>query len=80
MQLYALSREARWDEMPKLVSDEMLETFAVIARYDQLAAALRARFGGLVDLLRFEMPEDGSSDDVIADVVRQLKRIPAAGG
>jgi probable F420-dependent oxidoreductase len=78
-QLYALSRDAAWDEMTKLVSDEMLETFAVIARYDQFAARLRERFAGLVDLLRFEMPEEDVSDDLIADVVRQLQQIPAAG-
>jgi probable F420-dependent oxidoreductase len=48
-QLSQLAAQQRWPEMPNLVSAEMLEAFAVEARPDELGAALRERFGGLLD-------------------------------
>ncbi|MEU2350398.1 TIGR03617 family F420-dependent LLM class oxidoreductase [Modestobacter sp. NPDC049651] len=41
--------EQRWTAMAALVDDEVLHTFAVVADPDDVAAAVRARFGGLVD-------------------------------
>lgn len=48
-QLSQLASQQRWAEMPALISAEMVETFAVEARPDELGAALRERFGGLLD-------------------------------
>jgi hypothetical protein len=73
--LYELSRSADWEAMPDLVTDEMVEAFAVVARYDQLAERLGKRFGGLVDLVRF-VPEDDADDALVARVVRELQRLP----
>jgi probable F420-dependent oxidoreductase len=47
-QLVALSRQGRWDEMPALVTDEMLEELALIGTFDELAGQLEARYSGLV--------------------------------
>ena len=47
--LIRLSREGRWDEMPALVSDGMLETFAIVGLLDELPQKLVERYGGLVD-------------------------------
>ena len=41
--------EQRWTAMAALVDDEVLETVAIVAAPDDLAGAVRARFGGLVD-------------------------------
>ncbi len=46
--LVALSREGRWQEMPALVPDEMLDTLAVTATLEQLPERLSARYGELV--------------------------------
>jgi probable F420-dependent oxidoreductase len=54
--LRALSRRGRWDEMPSLISDEMLETYAVAAGPTELAGALKARYGGLADHLTLYFP------------------------
>src|SRR6266849_3482324 len=43
-QLQALSRAQRWEEMPALVDDEMLDAYAVIATHDEIAAKLKARY------------------------------------
>jgi len=54
--LSALAARGRWDEMPALVSDEMLATFATIASPAELAAALRERYAGLADRLALYTP------------------------
>src|SRR5262249_10308617 len=46
-QLQILARAQRWDEMPALVDDAMLDTYAVIGTHDEIAAKLKARYGGL---------------------------------
>jgi probable F420-dependent oxidoreductase len=55
-QLNALSKQGRWAEMGKLISDEVLDAFAVKGRPDEIAPRLRERFGGLVDRISFYAP------------------------
>jgi len=52
-ELSRLAARKRWAEMPALIDDEMLETFATIAPYDQLANAVRARYDGLLDRVAY---------------------------
>lgn len=47
--LNSLSREGKWFEMGELISDEILNTFAVVAPVDELAQAVKARYEGLLD-------------------------------
>jgi hypothetical protein len=46
-ELHRLSLEGKWREMPRLISDEMLEEFAIVAVGDELAPRLRERCEGL---------------------------------
>ncbi|MGQ9910146.1 MAG: TIGR03617 family F420-dependent LLM class oxidoreductase [Candidatus Flexifilum sp.] len=54
--LNALSREGRWFEMGELISDEMLNEFAVVAPVDELAHAVKARYTGLLDRIGYYFP------------------------
>lgn len=47
--LTEMSHRGEWAEMADLVSDELVETFAVIAQPDKLASAVRERFAGCLD-------------------------------
>jgi alkanesulfonate monooxygenase SsuD/methylene tetrahydromethanopterin reductase-like flavin-dependent oxidoreductase (luciferase family) len=47
-ELVRLSKQNRWDEMPSLVSDEVLEELALIGRWEELPGRLQERYGGLV--------------------------------
>jgi hypothetical protein len=50
--LHALSvsrREDKWTAMRDLIDDEVLAAFAVVAEPEEVAPAVRERFGGLVD-------------------------------
>ena len=55
-QLQALARRQQWPQMAELVTDQVLETFAVVAPSDQLGQALRSRYSGLVDRLAIYRP------------------------
>jgi probable F420-dependent oxidoreductase len=55
-QLSRLASRGRWDEMPRLISDEMLEACAVWGTPDEVAARLRAEYGGIADRLAIYEP------------------------
>jgi probable F420-dependent oxidoreductase len=54
--LSSLVRQGGWGEMPDLITDEMLATFATIAPPHELGAALRDRYQGLADRLALYTP------------------------
>lgn len=58
--LNQLSKNNGWGRMPELISDEMLETFAVVGEPRQVASEIRRRYGHLVDRLTLEntLPDD----------------------
>jgi len=47
--LHRASVEQRWQEMPAMIPDEVLETFAVVAAPDEVGAVVRERYQGLAD-------------------------------
>jgi probable F420-dependent oxidoreductase len=54
--LGTLAREKKWREMPALVTDEMLDAFAVEAAPDELGPALKERYEGLIDRVALYLP------------------------
>ncbi len=49
-----LSKNNGWDKMPGLITDEMLETFAVVGEPLQVAERINQRYGKLVDRITLE--------------------------
>jgi hypothetical protein len=52
-ELNTLSKRGEWAAMGQMITDEMLETFAIICPPDQVASRVKERFGGLVDRFSF---------------------------
>jgi len=48
-ELNRLSKRGRWDDMASLISDELLETIAVVGPRTSIAAKIRARLDGIAD-------------------------------
>lgn len=70
----ALSREGRWADMGKLVSDKMLEAYAVVATPADLPGQLKKRYDSRIGRLQLDEEWfDGLSDGDIAQLVRALK-------
>ncbi len=63
-ELGKLARDKKWDEMPGLVTDEMLRAFAVEAAPDKVGSALKERYEGLIDRVSLYLPfVPGERDD-----------------
>ena len=58
--LNALLRRNRWDELSALISDDMLEQFAVVASPSDLPYKLRERYEGLLDRAGYYFPFEPS--------------------
>lgn len=61
--LQQLARQQQWDAMTRLISDEMLHAFAVEAAPDEVGAAVRARYQGLIERVAFYLPFQPGQDD-----------------
>jgi len=61
-ELNVRSKRGEWTEMGELITDEILETFAVLAAPEDIPAALLARYGDLVDRLSFYAPYRSDPD------------------
>ena len=59
--LNTLSKRGEWVEMGKLITDEILDTFAVIATPDKVAEGLIGRYGDIITRISFYSP--GQLDD-----------------
>jgi probable F420-dependent oxidoreductase len=67
----ALSRAKRWDELPGLITDDVLEQFVVIAKHDRIAQKLDERFGHLATHIEFSIPVNSPAD---AEVLKAMAR------
>ena len=55
-QLNAMSKQGKWESMGELISDEMLNTFAVVGEPEQIAPELHKRYGDVIQRLSFYAP------------------------
>ena len=51
----ALSKAQRWEELPDLVSDELLHTYVTIGTWDEIGDRLAERFGSVVTSIEFSI-------------------------
>jgi probable F420-dependent oxidoreductase len=54
--LSSYASKGEWMEMPMLITDEMLNEFAVVTEEDKLASALKKRYDGIADRLTLYTP------------------------
>jgi len=75
-ELSVLSRAQRWEEMPPLINDDLLHTFAVIGTFDEIVDRMRDRCGRLATAAEFSIPVTSPEDEErLADLIRQLKAL-----
>ncbi len=73
MELHRLSLAGKWAEMPALITDAMLEQWAVIALYEDFAERLRARAQGVFGTVLIDLPVAvRADDDFVRETVRRL--------
>jgi probable F420-dependent oxidoreductase len=77
-ELNAMSKRGEWVEMGDLITDDMLDAFAVVAAPDDVAGRLKARFGLLLDRLSFYMPYRADNDATKA-IIAELRALGVEG-
>jgi len=70
-ELNALSKQGKWEKMGELITDEVLEQFAVVAEPDSVPGALKKRFGGSIDRMLCAFPQ--ATDEERARYVEELR-------
>jgi probable F420-dependent oxidoreductase len=68
-----LAKNKNWDDMPNLITDEMLRTFAVEAAPDEVGLALKERYEGLIERVSLYLPfVPGEKDDFWREMVETV--------
>ena len=65
-ELNSLSKQGGWAEMGKLIDDEMLRTFAVVAAPADVPKEIITRYGDIIDRVSFYTPYQASGADTEA--------------
>jgi len=73
--LNAMTKAGQWNEIAAQVSDDVVHLFAAVGRHDQIAKAIEARFGGLVDSVGASA-NSAQPSDLPPDLIRDIARIP----
>jgi len=74
--LHRKSVEGDWKGMADLITDEMLETYAVVGSYATIAARLKERYAGLLDRTAFYQPykQPTLDDPRLPRVIQEFNR------
>ena len=72
--LNRMSKEGKWQEMGTLITDDILDAFAVVAEPEKIAVELDGRYGDIVQRLSFYAPY-ASDPDRWSTVMHQLKAV-----
>lgn len=67
LKLNRMARENQWEAMTAEVPEDVARMFAAVGRHDEIAAAVRERFGGLSDSLN-----TSSSSEILGDMPPDL--------
>jgi probable F420-dependent oxidoreductase len=70
--LRAMIRNDSWDDLPNVVDDDLLDALVVSGRYEQVGAALRDRYRGLVAGVAMPSQPDPGNDEHLARLVAHL--------
>jgi probable F420-dependent oxidoreductase len=62
--LNSLSKEGKWAEMGELVTDDVVDAFAVVAPPDKVPGEMLARYGDVIDRISFYLPYQADEDQI----------------
>lgn len=75
-QLKLMAAQNQWHKMAALLSDDILDTLVVSAKYEDLAGIMCERYAGLCDAINLPVPVDRQHDPLMAEVIDKIKQYP----
>jgi probable F420-dependent oxidoreductase len=74
LELHRLSVQGKWQEMPRVITDAMLQELAIIGTYDDLVPQLKARCGGIFSTVTLDFPPPLRADEArLRQMIRALQ-------
>lgn len=73
-----MTKEQRWNELPAVLPDVVLDELVTSARYDELPNILRTKFEGIADGVVLPPLRDEDDDQLLQTCVRRLRRLDPA--
>ena len=74
VRLHEMSLKGQWEEMTGLITDEIFDAFAIAVGYDEVAPAIKERYGGLLDEVVFGFDTPGPEDEnQLKKIIRELQ-------
>jgi hypothetical protein len=71
--LRTLTRDQRWDDLPTVLTDTILDALVTCGRYDQIPDLLHAKFDGIADGIVLPPLGDPREDHLLESCVSELK-------
>ena len=72
--LHGMSREGKWEAMTKEITDDMVDEFAIVAKYDKLAAEIKRRYGDFASGFSLSLPaETLEEEERLSGIIKALK-------
>ena len=71
--LHEMSLKQQWDQMAELITDEILDAFAVVGGYSEIPGLMKERFDGLLDEVVLNAIGRGSQDE--AEVKKAIEKL-----
>jgi probable F420-dependent oxidoreductase len=69
-----LSKGQRWEELARVVDDEMLHTVATIGTYDTIGRQLNERYAHLIDRIEFSIPVTNPQEhETLTGILAQIR-------
>ena len=72
-QLLDMTRSGNWQDMPNIITDDMLEKYVPLGTYEQIPAIYKQRYGDLSRRITFPLPDDCADDVLAAEAIARLK-------
>lgn len=73
LELHRLSLQGQWKEMSSLITDDMIDAFAVIGSHDALPSLIQKRYGGWASSVTLGLSD--APDDDLKNLIEKIKRI-----
>ncbi|MBT3426598.1 MAG: TIGR03617 family F420-dependent LLM class oxidoreductase [Gammaproteobacteria bacterium] len=66
LELNEMSKKGQWQDMSRLISDDLVHEFAAVGRFDEIAAKIEQHFNGMVDIVNLP---NNTPRELIQDVI-----------
>jgi probable F420-dependent oxidoreductase len=77
LKLNALVRQGKWNDIAREVPDDVAHLFAAVGRWDEIAAAIDVRFGGVVDAVNARA-NPAAPGHLPRELIADIQRLPRA--